>query len=311
MTIVTKPLSEKKNDKNQAPLVDEVKIEVLPERCTEPGRPVPPIRSVAFRELVRERRVNSASTACLFLTALLVMSCGVITGLYLYKQFVRAQMQKFHGWCSIPYEENSYTSGLLRQTSVEIDNLRNEEDLNVLKKMTEHLLANKGEPIGFYHEEFEIDDTYEKISVPEFSGGKNSRFVHDFSINKTAIVDTNGGRCFIMPLNRSTVLPPATLVDLVKKMREGHYDVNTDLLRETMRVITPAIKDRDGLGQIITRECNNYPIYKLEKYVNGVYKRSAESEAQFMEFAGRTQIFHIVNYADLEEQAPETPVAMA
>lgn len=45
--------------------------------------------------------------------------------------------------------------------------------------------------------------------------------------------------------------------------------MNTDLVRETMRVITPAIKDRDGLGLIIPRECNNYPIYKLEKYVNG------------------------------------------
>uniref|UniRef100_T1IBW2 Integral membrane protein 2 n=1 Tax=Rhodnius prolixus TaxID=13249 RepID=T1IBW2_RHOPR len=221
MTIVTKPLSEKINDKHQVPLVNDVKIEVLPERCSEPGRPVPPDRSVAYREFIRERRANSASTACLFLTALLVMSCGVITGLYLYKQLFRAQMQKFHGWCSIPYEENSYTSGLLHQPSFEVENWRNNEDLTKLKKALERLMANKGEPIGVFHEEFEIADTYAKISVPEFSGDKNNKFVHDFSVNKTAIVDTNGERCFIMPLNHSIILPPATLMDLVKKMREG------------------------------------------------------------------------------------------
>ncbi|KAK9509910.1 hypothetical protein O3M35_004800 [Rhynocoris fuscipes] len=313
MTIVTKPLSEKKGEKNQEPLVPGVKIEVLPERCTEPGRPVPgpTLRSVQFRELVRERRVNSASTAFLFLTALLVMSCGVITGLYLYKQFVR--VQKFHGWCSIPYEESHYTSSLLGQPPVENLMTDEDDDLNTFKKIADRLMsANKGER-GFFREEFEIDDSYEKISVPDFSGGKYSRFIHDFSINKTVIVDVNGRRCFIMPLNRSTILPPSTLVDLIKKMREGHYDINTGLLRETMQVVTPAIKDRSGLGQYITRECENYPIYRLEKYVNGVYKRSADQqEAQFMEFAGKnTQLFHIVNYAELEEHESEQPVAMA
>lgn len=42
-------------------------------------------------------------------------------------------MQKFHGWCSIPYEENSYTSGLLHQPSFEVENWRNNEDLTKLK----------------------------------------------------------------------------------------------------------------------------------------------------------------------------------
>ena len=34
--------------------------------------------------------------------------------------------------------------------------------------------------LRYYKEEIEIDETYEKITVPDFSGGKKSRFIHDF-----------------------------------------------------------------------------------------------------------------------------------
>lgn len=36
----------------------------------------------------------------------------------------------------------------------------------------------------FMNEEFEIDadaDSYEKITVPDFDGGRSSRFIHDFN----------------------------------------------------------------------------------------------------------------------------------
>lgn len=36
----------------------------------------------------------------------------------------------------------------------------------------------------FMSEEFDIDadsDSYEKITVPDFDGGRNSRFIHDFN----------------------------------------------------------------------------------------------------------------------------------
>lgn len=32
----------------------------------------------------------------------------------------------------------------------------------------------------FFREEFEIDEVSEKITVPDFSGGRRSRFIHDF-----------------------------------------------------------------------------------------------------------------------------------
>lgn len=41
--------------------------------------------------------------------------------------------------------------------------------------------------------------------------------------NKTGIIDVDGRRCFVMPLNRSQVLPPRDLIDLVRKMWDGLY----------------------------------------------------------------------------------------
>jgi integral membrane protein 2B len=42
----------------------------------------------------RARRVSTATTVCLFLTALLVMSIGIIGGVYLYRQFARSQVSR-------------------------------------------------------------------------------------------------------------------------------------------------------------------------------------------------------------------------
>lgn len=41
--------------------------------------------------------------------------------------------------------------------------------------------------------------------------------------NKTGIIDVDGRHCFVMPLNRSQVLPPRDLIDLVRKMWDGLY----------------------------------------------------------------------------------------
>lgn len=76
-------------------------------------------------------------------------------------------------------------------------------------------------------------------------------------------------RCFVMPLNRENVLPPKSLFDLVHKMWDGYYKVDTDVVRRTMRVITPPITDAKEVGNYIAKECQGKPIYRLEKYVGG------------------------------------------
>ena len=50
-------------------------------------------------------------------------------------------------------------------------------------------------------------------------------------------------------------------------MWDGYYEVDTDVVRETMRVVTPAITDYKTVGYYISRECSGVPTYMLEKVV--------------------------------------------
>lgn len=126
----------------------------------------------------------------------------------------------------------------------------------------------------YFREQVELDiddDKYEKIDVPDFGGARSGRFIHDFNTNFTAIIDLTGQRCFVMPLNRTNILPPRNLYDLIEKMWAGYYKVNTDTVRQSMRVITPHLKDKEleKIGSYIGSECQGRPVYKLEKFVEG------------------------------------------
>lgn len=104
----------------------------------------------------------------------------------------------------------------------------------------------------------------------------------------------------MLPLNRSMVYPPHSLMDLVIKLRSGFYDIDTEIVRESYRVVTPAIFDFKSLGYFIARECNDFPIYKLEKVMTSpIVKRDIHedhSKVLFTEFAGaKINQIHIVN----------------
>lgn len=185
-------------------------------------------------------------------------------GTYLYRQYLRSQI--FKGWCSIPYDhsEASYLTdsgrsdydedSVIRRIGADFDNNYNKLMSNV------------------FSEQFELDlqnENYEKIDVPDFKDGRTGRFVHDFNLNKTGIIDVTGKRCFVMPLNRENVLPPRSMLDLIHKMWDGYYKVDTDVVRETMRVVIPPITDADEVGEYIAGECLGMPIYKLEKFEKG------------------------------------------
>nr|CAD7195124.1 unnamed protein product [Timema douglasi] len=255
MTIITKPITDKKSDKLEEPLVENEHLQPLPTKVDIEATAEPEPQYLVLR--TRARRVTTATTVCLFLTALLVMTIGIIGGVYLYRQFARAQS---------------------------LSNSGNLDEINLDKNI----------PPEFFEEKFEIDlenENFEKIDVPDFRDGRRGRFIHDFNSNKTGIIDLDGQRCFVMPLNRNRVLPPRSLFDLIKKMWDGYYEVNTDVVRETMRVVTPAITDFKNVGYYITRECRDAPTYMLEKVVTGVYKRSVP-DATFAVFAG-DKIFQV------------------
>jgi integral membrane protein 2B len=69
-----------------------------------------------------------------------------------------------------------------------------------------------------FREEFDLDEDTAKITVPTFRDGRAGRFVHDFKLNQTGIIDLTAKRCFVMPLDRSHVVPPKNMRDLIVKV---------------------------------------------------------------------------------------------
>nr|CAD7588446.1 unnamed protein product [Timema genevievae] len=276
----------------------EIEVRISPTKVDIEATAEPEPQYLVLR--TRARRVTTATTVCLFLTALLVMTIGIIGGVYLYRQFARAQgkppsVHPTEIRTSISPSsvvELNTTSALANYATEALPQERCSKEIAfhmmeprlrcILNKEMLKSLSNSGNldeinldkniPPEFFEEKFEIDlenENFEKIDVPDFRDGRRGRFIHDFNSNKTGIIDLDGQRCFVMPLNRNRVLPPRSLFDLIKKMWDGYYEVNTDVVRETMRVVTPAITDFKNVGYYITRECRDVPTYLLEKVVTG------------------------------------------
>jgi len=114
----------------------------------------------------------------------------MIGGLYIYKQYARTQMRRFRtGWYSIPYDSsnkasygsNAVPQGLLADSDLFAKSLTKamEQDAIDIARHMDHEINN------FFKERFEIDlenEHYEKIDVPDFRGGRQGRFIHDFNI---------------------------------------------------------------------------------------------------------------------------------
>lgn len=104
--------------------------------------------------------------------------------------------------------------------------------------------------------------------VPPVTVTKSARFIHDFSVNVTGIVDVEGKRCFVMPLVRNAVSPPTSLYDLLFKMSSGYYSMDINKVMHNMRVVEPAIKHLSDYGMYISKDCADYSTFKLEKVVS-------------------------------------------
>ncbi|XP_028046622.1 integral membrane protein 2C isoform X2 [Monomorium pharaonis] len=311
MTVITKAITEKKaSDKMEQPLFVEenpTDTKADPEAAHSKVDAVPTKRYLISRRSIH--RIHMTATFLLFLLALLILLIGMIGGLYIYKQYARTQMRRFRtGWYSIPYDSSNKASygsnavhqGLLADSDLFTKSLKAmEQDALDIARHIDHDINN------FFKERFEIDlenEHYEKIDVPDFRGGRQGRFIHDFNINKTGIIDIDGQSCFVMPLNRQRVLPPRNMYDLLRKMYNGYYEVDTAVVRETMKVITPPITDMSLVGTYIARECQDLPTYMLQK-VNStsVVKRSASQSGVFGQFAGNSIMeVDIVNLEDFE-----------
>lgn len=304
MTILTKPFGDaKKSEKTILPLVGGSGVPVAPTAPSETARDDESAASSIIL-IRRARRFSSATTYILFLIALLVTSLGIIAGVFYYRQYAHSRNHlRFHGFCQIPYDSSNmndnqmyYMNSMLRDDTDELNSqiqrLLNpyQNDLTEIENRMEE--AEKEVSDQFFKEEFELglsdEENYSKINVPVFRGQRQGRFLHDFKFNQSGIIDKDNGRCFLMPLDRETVLPPKSLRDLIEKMWNGYYNINTSTVRKNMRVITPEMKDLSDVSPRITNECEDMKIYRLEKLVSGVFKRSADlhQHAKYAEFGG-------------------------
>lgn len=91
-----------------------------------------------------------------------------------------------------------------------------------------------------------------------------TRFIHDFSINITGVIDVEGKRCYVMPLLPGMVSPPRSMSELLFKMSTGYYSTDVKKLIAEMPVLKPALKDLSDYGLYISKDCADYTTYKLD-----------------------------------------------
>lgn len=199
---------------------------------------------------------------------------GILGGYFIYRSFgTTDNPTTFHyrTLCDVPYElSNNLTMPRFYPQPDEFD-------LNLnwfLPRLTGRVFdGNVNNDDDFFREEIEMDisddESYTKIAVPDFKDGRHGRFMHDFKENQSAIIDTTANRCFIMPLDRNTTLPPKTFIDLMDKMNSGYYNIDTDRVRRNMRVVMPPITDLTLISERIANECYDMKVYMLENYQSG------------------------------------------
>ncbi|TDG49863.1 hypothetical protein AWZ03_003639 [Drosophila navojoa] len=257
---------------------------------------------------------NCLKSFLLFLIAIIVMLMGVLGGWTLYRLYApNHSSMRYHALCDIPYKEDS----------MELPRFYARNDDSFALNWRSLLPQLSGSPSAsnsmggqfdelvndnFFREEIELnsgdDDGYSKIDVPDFKDGRHGRFMHDFKENQSAIIDTTTNRCFIMPLDRDTTLPPSSFVDLMQKMGSGYYNIDTERVRRNMRVITPRITDLSVISERIANECYDMKVYMMEKFVSGVAKRSADplpDAGKYAAFMGKGVVeYDLSNIAEVE-----------
>lgn len=287
MTVITKPISGNKSDKLQDPLVANEQLPAGKDVEANATHEPHPVDSLF---LLRTQRSRALNTLFLLLTALLVTSIGIFGGVFVYRQYT--QMNRYQRTLFLP-----------RQTAMD-DEVQKFESLYKDQGFFDGLKSwpwGKVPSADQVQEDFDLDladGNFEKITVPSFRGGPNTRFIHDFNNNKTGIVDFSQRTCYIMPLNRSQIIQPKDLMDAIKHMITGDYTLEPEKIRENWRVVAPALSEAEVASQseLLSNECLAFNTYKLERIVSGVFKRSLESSQMYAEIVGRNMIeLHIHN----------------
>lgn len=231
MTIYTSKGAEKKEEEAKFPEVV-TEVVVKQENVKNEEALLPPLPPTVYR--------SRCCNACVLVIGLfLVLITVVFGGIYFTKQLAQ---RKFRAVRYYEYENDVYEP----------------------ETLAHHGSHHKR--MGHFEEIIEIDTAdwkYEKIEVPDFEDAKRAVIMHDFEKNITAIVDNDCRRCFILPLNRSDVIPPKDFWNLV---RSGYYLPDVVVIREEYRFVQPPLQFIRPLGPYIWGECHRFDTYRLEKH---------------------------------------------
>jgi len=287
MTIITKPLSqqekEKKNGFIEKP-VDEVFI--------KEGKNTSNVESAAV--IPPNPRTRSSTNMCLVVTCMLATCLGLtILG---YHQLHRQYHPYKRGTCRLPCHMRRQQqqlqlcsrrrSNYLSQQPKEVligqppqdgaalvfGDLGYGQGQNEQKDLisTEYELDNIEEdveyfPDGKFEFKYEMDleeEKFELIQMPDISSGL---YVHDFTVNRTGIVEEN--RCFVMVMDRTEIAPPRNLFDLLRKTTDDGYEMDLDEIQHDMMIVLPTLTSDEVFkkyGWFIGKACQDKIVYKLE-----------------------------------------------
>jgi len=150
---------------------------------------------------------------------------------------------------------------------------------------------------------WEMDEEVDMIELTELPQLSRGKYIHDFKMNKTLILDDENNRCFIMELNRNEIKPPRDFMEFISRLENGIYQLNLNEVRHETRVVLPPIEvSWMEYGVPIANNCQKRTSYRLEEVEKILEKRSVSEpkDHQFIEFGGDSFItYNIVNLKEL------------
>jgi len=250
-----------------------------PEVCTEPLNAFKdkedeedPARVVKVTYFPRSKR-----TVCLhlLLTLLLVvvLVCGAVGAVVFYRHISRRASS---GWCGVRYYDSEFHQRGDSPAHSAASPARMEQA---------GFSAPENMGFDFMDEDIEVmeEELVEHLHTPHFDEVRETTVWHDWHTNFTALVDEGEGVCYIMPLNRSAIAPPRSLLDLLEKLLTGYYFTDTRVIRENYRVVGEALELGELLrvGPTITSQCamhHSYWLQRIDQPRYGLDKRAAGRE---------------------------------
>jgi len=306
MTIITTLSStekQKEAEANLSPLVkDGVDCEVGPSNDTTDD-----VRAITRRAA----RLSRAHRVCVALTLLAITSLGFMAGLHVYKS-----MYARRSWCGAMRIPLSH--GIQPENTLIAANFQNTPDLDEVKKlnmfaMFDHEIANElvdqnrreqfqelaAVKTPNFEFDFEIDteeEQFETFELPEIFLG---RYMHDFKVNYTVIIDPLGQRCLLMRLDRSLIPAPRNVFDILSRMRSGEFDIDYEEIRRTYQISGPAVAQfGPSHGDFIPDACAAKTTFQLEELVGDLIVKRDVENTKYGEFVGSKLIkYNIVGGA--------------